>query len=295
MPIQQEQDRVVLQHPKGPSAEILFYGATVISWKAPSPGRSEPIERLFVSSKSALDGSKPVRGGIPVVFPCFGAPTHPEHLKLPQHGFARNSTWKYIGPVMDNEAGVSVRLALEPTPAIKEKYDHPFELAYVVTLAEHQLSTDLHVKNTALSTTGPLEFQALLHTYIRAPSSEVTVEPLHGVTYYDKTEATEELKAQPKVENRPAVDVKKFTDYVYENAPGKYTVAWPGGEIEIKTKNFPNVVVWNPQAEAGSKIGDMEDRGWEKYICVEPGYVRGFRKLDAGETWVGQQVLTVVQ
>lgn len=46
-------------------------------------------------------------------------------------------------------------LALEPTPAIKEVYNHPFNLAFVVTLSEHQLSTDLHVKNVALSTSAP--------------------------------------------------------------------------------------------------------------------------------------------
>lgn len=91
--------------------EILLYGATVISWKSGSIREPEPIERLFVSSKAALDGSKPVRGGIPVVFPCFGAPTHPEHLKLGQHGFARSEVWKWDGVVMDNDAGVSVRLS----------------------------------------------------------------------------------------------------------------------------------------------------------------------------------------
>ena len=64
-----------------------------------------------MSSKAALDGSKPVRGGIPVVFPAFGPPTHPEHSKLPQHGFARSEIWNFGGVIMDNEAGVSVRLS----------------------------------------------------------------------------------------------------------------------------------------------------------------------------------------
>lgn len=35
-----------------------------------------------------------------------------------------------------------------------------------------------------------------------------------------------------------------------------------------------------------------EMRFREKYVCVEPGYVHGFVALPAGETWVGQQVLT---
>ena len=31
----------------------------------------------------------------------------------------------------------------------------------------------------------------------------------------------------------------------------------------------------------------------ERYICVEPGHVRGFVQLEAGEKWIGQQVLKV--
>ena len=97
---------------QGSSAEVLLYGATVTSWKSKTDESVGPEERLFVSSKALLDGSKPVRGGIPVVFPCFGAPTLPEHRKLPQHGYARNSIWSWDGKtVMDNEAGVSIRLS----------------------------------------------------------------------------------------------------------------------------------------------------------------------------------------
>ena len=131
-----------------------------------------------------------------------------------------------------------------------------------MTLAEHQLSTDLHVKNTGLSTTPPIEFQALFHNYIRAPANDVRVLPLAGLSYYDKTEATEEARATPKVESRQGVDVTKFTDSVYENAPGRYDIVWPSGNIEIRTQNLKDVVVWNPQQEAGSKIGDMEPGGW---------------------------------
>lgn len=64
-----------------------------------------------MSSKAILDGSKAVRGGIPVVFPCFGPPEHPDHSKLPQHGFARNEFWAFDSVVMDNDAVVSVRLS----------------------------------------------------------------------------------------------------------------------------------------------------------------------------------------
>lgn len=49
--------------PSGESVTVYLYGATVTSWKANGQ------EQLFMSEQAHLDGSKPIRGGIPVVFP----------------------------------------------------------------------------------------------------------------------------------------------------------------------------------------------------------------------------------
>ncbi|KAJ7169892.1 galactose mutarotase-like domain-containing protein [Mycena filopes] len=280
---------IVLRHPKGSSAEIMLYGATIVSWKSPS-------ERLFVSATAVRDGSKPVRGGIPVVWPCFGPPAHPEHAKLPQHGFARSSNWSWDNVIEEEENHVSITLTLDPTPAITALYKRQFHLRFVVTLGEDDLSTGLHVKNTSASTEYPpdfLEFQALFHNYILAPANQVLVTPLQNLSYFDKTESTEEARSTAKVEKRAGVDVRKFTDSVYENAPGSYEVTWPGGGVAIKTTNLKDVVVWNP-AETGSKIGDMEKGGWDKFVCCEPGHVRGFEKVAPGMTWVGKQVISVI-
>lgn len=50
--------------PSGESVTVHLYGATVTSWKL-----ANGEEQLFLSEKAHLDGSKPIRGGIPVVFP----------------------------------------------------------------------------------------------------------------------------------------------------------------------------------------------------------------------------------
>ncbi|KAH0838308.1 galactose mutarotase-like protein [Lanmaoa asiatica] len=280
----------------GASAELLLYGATVISWKAGTHANTVPVERLFLSSKAALDGSKPVRGGIPVVFPCFGPPSHPEHARLGQHGFARSQAWTFDSVVMDDMSDCRAT-ALGPTDSIKATYDRSFQLAYVVTLGEYQLSTDLHVTNTSRSSVYPpdnLEFQALFHNYIRAPANQVLVFPLQNNTYYDKTETSEEGQNKGKTETRAGVDVQKYTDSVYEDASQKYEVTWPGGGVEIKVMGLKDVVLWNPQQAVGSKIADMEDGGWEKYVCIEPGHVRGYLKVEPGRTWIGQQVISVI-
>src|SRR2546421_11248220 len=54
---------IVATLPTGESVHVLLYGAAITSWK------SNGKENLFLSEKAVLDGSKAVRGGIPLVFP----------------------------------------------------------------------------------------------------------------------------------------------------------------------------------------------------------------------------------
>ena len=71
-----ERGRVIASLPTGDSVEVLLYGATVISWK------SNGKENLWLSKAAKLDGSKPVRGGVPVVFPvCIQT-----HIQIPGYG-----------------------------------------------------------------------------------------------------------------------------------------------------------------------------------------------------------------
>jgi glucose-6-phosphate 1-epimerase len=70
-------DRVTARLPTGESVEVLLHGATVISWK--SGGK----ENLWLSDKAILDGSKPVRGGIPICFPvCTPTTTLSTHTNI---------------------------------------------------------------------------------------------------------------------------------------------------------------------------------------------------------------------
>lgn len=61
--ISPENDRVTATLPTGDSVVVLLHGASVISWKA----RGQ--ENLWLSEAAILDGTKPVRGGVPIVFP----------------------------------------------------------------------------------------------------------------------------------------------------------------------------------------------------------------------------------
>jgi hypothetical protein len=55
--------KVTASLPSGDSVEVMLYGATVTSWK------NNGQENMWLSSNAHMDGSKAIRGGVPVVFP----------------------------------------------------------------------------------------------------------------------------------------------------------------------------------------------------------------------------------
>jgi glucose-6-phosphate 1-epimerase len=163
--------RVTAVLPTGESVEILLYGATIVSWKD-ATGK----EKLFLSDKAAVDGSKAVRGGIPLVFPVFGkAPDHAATAALPQHGFARTSRWEFLGKstsessrAKDGEdSSVKLDFGLSQSnldAASKDAWPHAFGLIYSVTLGREGLTTSIVVRNEGESA---WDFQVLVHSYFR--------------------------------------------------------------------------------------------------------------------------------
>ncbi len=155
--------------PSHDTVTIRLYGATVTSWKT-----SNGAEQLFLSEKAILDGSKAIRGGIPVVFPVFGLPPK-DHATggLPQHGFARTSYWEFLGKSTSestsSKADDSVKLdfGLSSTnldEKSRKAWPYEFGLTYSVTLGKGTLETGMHVNNIGDKS---FDFQCLFHTYLR--------------------------------------------------------------------------------------------------------------------------------
>jgi hypothetical protein len=91
-----DNSKVSARLPTGDSVEVLLFGATVISWKS-----ANGKENMFVSDKSALDGSRAVRGGIPVVFPVSSGKLL-RYLNANEQG--RSLTGKYSPSAHHNKA-----------------------------------------------------------------------------------------------------------------------------------------------------------------------------------------------
>jgi glucose-6-phosphate 1-epimerase len=169
--ISHNNSRVSAVLPTGESVEILLFGATIISWKD-----AQGNEKLWLSESAKLDGTKAVRGGIPLVFPVFGkAPDHTATTQLPQHGFARISRWEFLGKSTNEGSGgrdgsdssVKLDFGLSRNNLDEEtKKAWPFEfgLIFSVTLGRDDLTTSILVRNEG---DVAWEFQTLLHTYFR--------------------------------------------------------------------------------------------------------------------------------
>ncbi|QDS77909.1 hypothetical protein FKW77_000790 [Venturia effusa] len=266
--------------PSGDTVEIYLHGATISSWTS-----SSKEQQLFLSTGSALDGSAPLRGGIPVVFPNFALPpANHSTSKMPNHGFARNSTWEFVG---SKEVGKGLDLTFHLNSSIlipKYQQDWPYsvDLTYVVTLSPNNLAVKFHVANTDKK---PIEFQFLLHSYLALPDIlQASVSGLEGSTYQDKTQAYKVI-----AEKSNAVTFTNETDRIYTPASIKEPIILKimgKPRVTVTRTVLPDVTVWNLW-EAKAKItADFEPKtAWKNYLAIEPGYVAKFATLAAGAKW----------
>ncbi|KGO71706.1 Aldose 1-/Glucose-6-phosphate 1-epimerase [Penicillium italicum] len=281
--------------PTGQSVAVHLYGATVTSWKTGGQ------EQLFVSEKSHLDGSKPIRGGIPLVFPVFGPPPQ-NHVtsSLPQHGFARNSNWEFLGKSSSEAPGrdsdqtdltVKLDFGLSHsmlTDEFRTAWPYEFGLVYSVTLTTDSLETSLQVRNEGKQN---FEFQVLMHTYLSiADISDIRVKGLESKTYIDKT-----LQATSHTESSPALAITQETDRIYQQLDPAVPIVVASAKddkslFSITREGLTDVVVWNPWIEKAKGMADFgPDEAYKNMICVEAGSVSGWQTLEAGEAWEGGQ------
>ncbi|OJZ87391.1 hypothetical protein ASPFODRAFT_131412 [Aspergillus luchuensis CBS 106.47] len=284
--------------PTGESVTVYLYGATVTSWKL-----ANGTEQLFVSEKANLDGSKPIRGGIPVVFPVFGPPpSNHATSALPQHGFARNSNWEFLGKSSseafgrdrkEGEDAVKLDFGLSH-PMLSEEFQkawpYKFGLVYSVTLTKGSLETSLQVQNQGEQN---FDFQVLMHTYLSVDDiTNVRVKNLQQKEYLDKTQGGAAI-----TETSEAVEINKETDRVYKALDPKVPIIVSTASddqplFSITREALTDVVVWNPWIEKAKGMADFgPDEAYKNMLCVEAGSVAGWQTLEAGESWEGGQTI----
>jgi len=249
-----------LRAPDGAEATITLYGAHLVSWKPLSNTGAPGQERLFVSSLSALDGQRAIRGGVPVIFPQFS-----ERGSGTRHGFARSAVWRLLDSGVQDDAAFAL-LALAPSdlaPDAAAAWPHPFELRLRVALHGAALSMTLEVRNTG---TTPFPFAAALHTYHLVEDVEAV--RIDGV-------------------QRETLAITDKLDQVFEHIPGMIGFDNGVDRLTLEQKGFSDAVVWNPGAADAAALADMEDEEYRRFVCIEPALL-GPQVLEPGGSWRGE-------
>jgi len=260
------------------SVSLSTCGATLTSWKVKGE------EMIFVSSIAKRDGSKAIRGGIPLCFPVFG----PWDNGKPQHGLARNSNdWIVKEQTVDDNGDANIVMSLSTNENTKKLWEHEFEFTYSVKLTTDQLFLKASVDNKGEK---DFELTFCFHTYFRVPKiAGASVRGLSGLTYVDKTQGGKLVK-----EENETIHVDSFVDRVYQNAPDNVEVMIDANrKITLTKENLRDYVVWNPWQENCEKMGDMDNDGYLSMLCVEAAQASEKSIVKAGTTWTASHFFTL--
>lgn len=242
------------------TAEIYLHGAHLTAWQ---PAGHAPA--LFLSERSAFAADKPIRGGVPIIFPWFGAraatPDNPR-TDGPSHGFARTSLWQVAFSALAGD-DLHLTLTLAPDETSRALGFDRFQLAYELILGA-ELRMRLTVANHADI---PLHFEEALHTYLAVgDAAEVQIRGLGDMEFLDKTD-----NFQRKCQVEDVLRLTQETDRPYLNTAATVTLDDPilRRRIAVAKTNSLTTVVWNPWSTAGAKLPDMDPDGWRNMTCIE--------------------------
>ena len=240
--------------------DLYLQGAHLTHW---TPRGQQPV--LFVSPQTLFAPGKAIRGGVPVIFPWFGA--RGDGKPGPAHGFARTLGWALEGTRLRDDGTVEITLALSPNEVARNFGFAAFHLRLRVAIGL-SLEMELETRNLGAE---PLLFEQALHTYFAVGDArQVSVSGLAGTTYIDKTDGfkRKSLGSDP-------LRLAKETDQVHLNTKAACVIHDPvwNRRILVEKIGADTTVVWNPWAEKAQTMSDMAPESWKEMICVETANV----------------------
>lgn len=237
-------------------ADLYLQGAHLTHWTKKG---ERPI--LFVSPKSLFAPGKAIRGGVPIIFPWFGA--RGDGKPGPAHGFARSMEWTVEDTKLRDSGDVEITLTLAPSGATRAFFEPVFRLRFRVVVGA-ELEMELETRNEGTET---FRFEEALHTYLAvADIHQTSVSGLEGTEYIDKTDGFKRKK-----QGDEALRIAKETDQVHLNTLGACVVHDPvwNRRIVVEKTGSDSTVVWNPWIEKTAGMSDMAVESWQGMVCVE--------------------------
>jgi glucose-6-phosphate 1-epimerase len=241
-------------------AQIYLHGAHLTQWQ---PEGKQAV--IFLSDKSLFVAGKAIRGGIPIIFPWFGARSataDSPRTDGPAHGFARTSEWEMVSSALiDSEIHLEFRL--QPSDLTRALGYDGFELLYELRIGT-TLDLRLVLYNRGAT---PFHFEEALHAYFAVGDVErISIAGLDDTDFCDKTDGFKIKHQQDRL-----LTLHGETDRPYLNTAAAVTLNDPSFQrrIIVEKSNSKTTVIWNPWIEPSAKFADMSADGWRHMVCIE--------------------------
>jgi glucose-6-phosphate 1-epimerase len=242
---------LVVSRPES-EAIISLFGAHLIHF-----AQRDQRPWFWLSSEAVIDGSRGIRGGVPICWPWFGPSPERVGLGKPQHGFARTSLWQLDG-ISDYEESTLLHLSLQDSEASRAIWPHAFTLEYDLLISD-DLTLMLTTRNESEAA---LIYSGALHSYfaVSAPES-VTITGL-GPSYLDKLD-------QGKEKNSGIFQLNEPIDRVYTQPETITRLEAGSHQLTLEHGNADSIVAWTPWIDGAKAMNDVNDDAWTQMVCVE--------------------------
>ena len=250
---------------------ISLHGGHVISFMPKRDHRP----RLWLSKKAILDAKHPIRGGIPICWPWFGA--HSSDTRYPSHGYVRNQPW-HIVDCQDTKTETVVHL--QPQSCRGEGFAGQAQLTLVIKVGS-ELSIQLVTHNI-----GQVDFtyNGALHSYFKVDDiRRCELKGLEG-DYQDK------LQNYALCHTPRPYQFSGETDRVHLATPHELRIVQNAGNTDILSSGHDSIVVWNPWSANSKAMADMANDGYKNMLCVETAITQG-QVVSPGQSHSLQQII----
>jgi len=239
-------------------ADIYLHGSHITHFR---PQGHDPV--LFMSKSSNFAAGKPIRGGVPVCGPWFGAKK--DDSSAPGHGIFRLQSWSVQSISTLPHGDVEIALQLLQSDLSRKYWPYNFTIEHRIRIGK-ELSMSLTMKNTDSRT---FTFDEALHTYfVVGDIKQVSVSGLKGVQYIDKAPDMQRLTQQ-----EDPIRFTAETDRHYVKTTATTTIDDPSPamrrRITIAKFGSKSTVVWNPWIAKSKAMPDFGDDEWPGMLCVE--------------------------
>jgi glucose-6-phosphate 1-epimerase len=254
-------------HNRTAEATIFLQGAQLSQYQ---PHKEPPV--IWLSPDCDYKLGSPLRGGIPICWPWFGAlDKNPASVQQQvssseeqAHGFVRVLEWDidFINAISLDETVLQMSLTLDAN----ERWPFACKLVMKFTIGA-RLTVCFEVLN---NDSKALVFTSALHSYFAI--GDISKTQISGL---DSKPFVDALNDREVFTQHGDITIDREIDRIYETNGGDVQVVdneWQR-QISIVSNSSANAVVWNPWIEKSKRLPQFSDLSFKQMLCVESANV----------------------